>query len=223
MRCRGWSLKEMLIVLASVVALSGLLIPLALRIRIEAKRTACQSRIASLGAAIMEDYWRTGMFPDLHAISRRTGVSCFCPIDGRQYTYPVGFVPLGAAEKYDQNALRHDWNRLVSKLAQKKPHYPILYCSRCYDPKLAASIVRWANDGIYWNPVFTEDVGLKSRYFGINMQGKLGYYNPHAFNALLWRLWHSRFMQHPIEQMGGVLPSDEELRVLEEQILRGGV
>lgn len=224
MRSNGWSLKELLVVLAGVMALSALLIPLTLRVRLEVKRAACQNQLAALGAAVLEEHARTGMFPEsLYEVSQRINVPRHCPVDGRQYMFPVGFLALGSMEAYPQDTLRRDWNRLVSRLAQSRPHYPILYCPRCYDPKLASAIERWEYDGTYWNPIFSAQVGVKSRYLGLNIQGGLGYYNPHLFNAMLWHLWYSRFMQHPVEKMGGVLPSAEELEELEKQILRGGV
>lgn len=224
MRSLGWSLKELLVVLAGVVLLSALLIPLAIRIRGEAKRAACQNRITALGTAILEEYARTGMFPEwLYHVSQRTGVPRYCPVDGRQYMYPVGFYSPAVTEAYLRDRFRRDWNRLVVRLLQQNPHYPILYCPRCYDPKLASEIERWEHDGYYWNPIFSSRVGLKSRYLGMNIHGAVDYYNPRVFVALLWRLWDSRFMQHPAEEMGGVPLSPEELKRLVEDDTSGGV
>lgn len=227
---RGWSLKELLIAVAIMVALVALLLPIGLRVRTAVKRADCKTRIATLGAWLVQEYSRTGSLPiteeEFEALARRAGVEPRCPLNGEPYQYYAVFKPPYRADGSllpDTPQLRREWKVFITNLLKSRRYHPILQCDYCYDPKLSSKVVGQEWDGAYWYPVFSDEVAGKDRCFlGVNFYGCVGYYNDSLLGSIITLEWSCRSGYNPFAKWGGTLPSREEIENQERAIQQGG-
>ncbi|MEJ5294411.1 MAG: hypothetical protein WHT28_04125 [Fimbriimonadales bacterium] len=227
---RGWSLKELLIAVAIMVALVALLLPIGLRVRTAVKRADCKTRIATLGAWLVQEYSRTGSLPiteeEFEALARRAGVEPRCPFNGEPYQYYAAFMaPYGAdgTPLPDTHQLRREWKVFITNLLKSHRYHPMLQCEHCYDPKLSGKVVEHGWSGRYRYPIFSNEVKIKDRRFlGVNFYGCVGYYNDVLLLQIITLEWTCRSGYNPGASRGGRLSTREEVNELERAIQQGG-
>ncbi len=228
----GWSLKELLIVVAIMVALVALLLPIGLRVRMAAKRADCKTRIATLGAWLVQEYSRTGSLPitqeEFEALAKRAGIEPRCPINGEPYRYYAAYLPQFNADgtipaDYDAPHRRHEWQRFITTLLKQYPYHPMLQCNCCYAPWLEKEVVRWDWSGEWWYPVFSERVRIKDhRFLGVNFYGCVGYYHDLLLSEIINREWVFRSGFDPSKKFGGTPLPYEMVKAWEGAIKQGG-
>jgi len=174
---RGFTLVELVVVIAIIAALTAIVLPVVSRVRENGRRATCKSNMRQIGLALQMyrqdwdgvdpdkgmplSHWQMGLPYDYTPLVKDYGAArplWFCPsgVVSRPDLGSTYYLMFQASERSDPS---RDWEALV---AQRGQDYPLLLCASHNGPEVAAPY-RESTEVMYYH-VLRIDQRLEIRF-----------------------------------------------------------